>query len=262
MTNVTMETIAAARGMDVYSSDGEKIGSVEDIFHDYETRKPEWIGIGTGMFSSKRVLVPVEGAELRGDGLFVPYGKDQVKDAPDIDGDEISEETERSLYEHYGLAYSERRSGTTMAEGPPGTVGAEDEADVGRTTGAEGELDVEREGAVTRHEEELRVGKRDVGAGQARLRKWVETEPVAEDVELRRERARVTREPVDQPVGDAEIGDEEVEIPLRGEEAVIEKETVAKERVGLEKEVTTDRETVGGDVRKERVEVEGDAEER
>ena len=250
MTNVTMETIAAARGVDVYSSDGEKIGSVEDIFHDYETRQPEWIGIGSGILSSKRVLVPVEGAELRSDGLFVPYGKDQVKSAPDIKGDEISEETERNLYEHYGLAYSERRSGTTMAEGPPGTMGAEDEADV------------QQEGKVTRHEEELRVGKRDVGTGQARLRKWVETEPVAEDVELRRETARVTREPVEQPVGDAQIGDEEVEIPLRGEEAVVEKETVAKERVGLEKEVTTDRETVGGDVRKERVEIEGDADER
>ena len=260
MTNVTMETIAAARGADVYSSDGDKIGSVEDIFHDYETREPEWIGIGTGIFSTKRVLVPVQGAELRSDGLFVPYGKDQIKNSPDIDGDEIGEDTERALYEHYGLAYSERRSGTTMAEGTPGTMGAEDEADVARTM--DSDVDVERESAVTRHEEQLRVGKRDVGAGQARLRKWVETEPVAEDVELRRERARVTREPVEQPAGDAQIGDEEVEIPLRGEEAVVEKETVAKERVGLEKQVTTDRETVGGDVRKERVEVEGDADER
>ncbi len=250
MTNVTMETIAAARGMDVYSSDGEKIGSVEEIFHDYETRQPEWIGIGTGIFSTKRVLVPVEGAELRGDGLFVPYGKDQVKASPDIDADEIDENTERALYEHYGFGYSERRSGSTLPEGGPGMAGAEEA------------VDVEREGAVTRHEEELRVGKRDVGAGQARLRKWVETEPAAEDVELRRERASVTREPVERPAGDAEIGEEEIDIPLRGEEPVVRKETVAKERVGLEKDVQTERETVGDDVRKERVEVEGDVEER
>jgi uncharacterized protein (TIGR02271 family) len=249
MTNVTMETIAAARGVDVYSSDGEKIGSVEEIFHDYETRQPEWIGIGTGIFSTKRVLVPVEGAELRGDGLFVPYAKDQVKDAPEIDADEISEETERALYDHYGLSYSEQRSGSTLPEGP-GMAGAEEAADV------------EQEGTVTRHEEELRVGKRDVEAGRARLRKWVETEPVSEDVELRRERARVTREPVERPAGDEEIGEEEVDVPLRGQEAVVEKETVAKERVGLERDVETERETVGGDVRKERVEVEGDAEER
>ena len=250
MTNVTMATIAAARGVDVYSSDGDKIGSVEEIYHDYETRQPEWIGIGTGIVSTKHVLVPVEGVELRGDGLFVPYGKEQVTDSPDIDADEIDEGTERALYEHYGLSYSERRSRSTLPEGGPGTAGAEEAADI------------EREGAVTRHEEELHVGKRDVGAGRARVRKWVETEPVVEDVELRRERARVTREPVGQPASDAEIGDEEIDVSLRGEEPVLQKETIAKERVGLEKDVETDRETVGGDVRKERVEVEGDVEER
>lgn len=102
---VSMETIAAARGVDVYSSDGEKIGSVEEIYHDYETRRPEWIGIGTGIVTTKRVLVPVEGAELRGDGLFVPYAKEQVTDSPDIDADEIDEGTEQALYEHYGLSY-------------------------------------------------------------------------------------------------------------------------------------------------------------
>jgi uncharacterized protein (TIGR02271 family) len=250
MTNVTMETIAAARGADVYSSDGEKIGSVEEIYHDYETRQPEWIGIGTGIFSTKHALVPVEGADLRSDGLFVPYSKDQVKGAPEIDGDEIDEGTERSLYEHYGLSYSERRSGSTLPEGGPGTMGAEDEAQV------------EQEDAITRHEEELRVGKRDAETGRARLRKWVATEPASEDVELRRETARVTREPVDRPVGGAELGDAEIDVPLRGEEAVVEKETVAKERVGLEKDVETEREAVGGEVRKERVDVEGDLEER
>ncbi|HEV3407641.1 MAG TPA: PRC and DUF2382 domain-containing protein, partial [Gaiellaceae bacterium] len=255
MTHVTMEAIAAARGADVYSSDGEKIGSVDEIYHDYETRQPEWIGIGTGIFSTKHALVPVEGAELRSDGLFVPYSKDQVTGAPEIDADQIDESTERSLYEHYGLSYSERRSGSTLPEGGPGTT----EGAPG-TMGAEDEAPVEHEGAVTRHEEELRVGKREAETGQARLRKWVETEPVSEDVELRRERARVTREPVDRPAGDADIGEEEIDVPLRGEEAVVEKETVARERVGLEKDVDTERETVGGDVRKERVDVEGDLE--
>ena len=248
MTTVSMEAIAAARGAPVYSSEGEKIGKVEDIFEDYETRQPEWVGIGTGLLGTKRVLVPVEGAELRSDGLFVPYSKDQVKEAPDIDADEIDEGTERSLYTHYGLGYSDRRSGTTLPEGGPGTAGPEDTADV------------EREGAVTRHEEELRVGKRDMDAGSARLRKWVETEPVAEDVELRRETARVTREPVERSASAGEIGEEEIDVSLRAEEPVVQKETVAKERVGLEKDVETERETVGGEIRKERVDVEGDIE--
>ena len=91
-----------------------------------------------------------------------------------------------------------------------------------------------------------------------RLHKWVETEPVAMDVDLRQETARVTREPVNEPAGDAEIGDEEIDVPLRGERAVVQKQTVAKERVGIEKGVETDRQTVQDEVRKERVEVDGD----
>ncbi len=134
--------------------------------------------------------------------------------------------------------------------GEPGTMGAGDEADV------------QEQGMVTRHEEELRVGTRDVETGRARLRKWVETEPEEVDVALRRETARVTREPVDQPVSGGEIGDEEIDVPLRGEEAVVEKQTVAKERVGLERDVETERETVGGEVRKEQIDVEGDVDRR
>ena len=118
------------------------------------------------------------------------------------------------------------------------------------------------EGMVTRHEEELRVGTRPAETGRARLRKWVETEPQEVDVELRREAARVTRDPVEQPASGAEIGEEEVEVPLRGEQSVVEKETVARERVGLEKDVETERETVGGEVRKERIDVEGDVDRR
>ncbi|HEV3408524.1 MAG TPA: YsnF/AvaK domain-containing protein, partial [Gaiellaceae bacterium] len=182
---------------------------------------------------------------------------------------EIDESTERSLYTHYGLSYSERRSGSTLPEGGPGmtgerpgTMGTGDEADVRGRSDVQGETDVQGEGAVTRHEEELRVGTQDVEAGRARVRKWVETEPEQVDVALRRETARVTREPVDRPAGDVEIGEEEIDVPLRGEEAVVEKETVAKERVGLEKDVETQRETVGGEVRKEQIDVEGDVDRR
>ena len=116
------------------------------------------------------------------------------------------------------------------------------------------------EATVTRSEEELRVGKEASMAGRARLRKWVETEPVEMDVELRRETARVTREQIDQPVGDAQIGDDEVEVELREELPVVQKQAVAKERVGLETDVETERATVSDQVRKERVEVEGDTE--
>lgn len=244
----TVDQLARMRGSNVFSSDGEKIGSIDEIFVDEQTGKPEWIGLGTGFFGTKRVLVPVEGADVREDGVTVPYSKDQVKQTPDIDSDEISQETEDRLYGHYGLSYSEERSDTGLPEGgTQASVDASDVADVGR----------ERE-SVTRSEEELRVGKMAREAGRARVRKWVDTEPVEMDVDLKRETARVTREPIDEPVSGAEIGEAEIDVPLRAEEAVVEKQTVAKERIGLEKDVETERETVSEEVRKERVDVDGE----
>jgi uncharacterized protein (TIGR02271 family) len=230
---MTMERITEARGASVYDADGDEIGVVDEIFYDRDTREPEWIGIGTGFFGTKRVLVPLDRAQLTADGLRVPYSKDYVKDAPDIDSDEVSEQTEQELYSYYGLR-----------------------AQTGRSRGEAGKHE------VTRSEEELQVGKRQVEAGGVRLRKWVETEPVDVDLELQRETARVTREQIDQPVADVELADEEIEVPLRGEEPVAQKRTVAKERVGVEKDVRTDRETISDEVRKERVDVEGDANER
>src|ERR1700712_3191270 len=94
---ITTDRLAEMRGETVHDSAGEKIGKVEEIFYDHETGQPEWLGIGTGTFSSKRVLVPVQGASTTEDGVSVAYDKEMVKDAPDVSGDEIGEDTEREL---------------------------------------------------------------------------------------------------------------------------------------------------------------------
>jgi uncharacterized protein (TIGR02271 family) len=164
---------------------------------------------------------------------MVAYPKDHVKDGPDVDEDELTAEHEQELIAHYGLTGSQEAT-----RQPTGTSDADQ--------------------AMTRSEEEIEVGARPTEAGSARLRKWVETEPVALDVQLRREVAQVTREPIDQPVGDHEFGEDEVEVPLSAEKPVVQKQAVAKERIGLEKDVETETRTVQDEVRKERVEVEGD----
>jgi uncharacterized protein (TIGR02271 family) len=230
LSNVRLDEL---RGSTVYDDAGEKIGSVEEIFYDPATSRPEWVGIGTGLLGTKRVLVPVEGSRVTDDGLVVSYPKDHVKAGPDVDEDELTVEHEQQLIAHYGL------SGPQQAgQQPTGTADADQ--------------------AMTRSEEEIEVGSRPVETGSARLRKWVETEPVALDVELRREVAQVTREPIDQPVGDHEFGEDEIEVPLSAEKPVVQKQAVAKERIGLQKDVETETQTVQGEVRKERVEVEGD----
>jgi uncharacterized protein (TIGR02271 family) len=224
-----MDQLQGLKGAPVYDASGDQIGKVEEIFADVDSGSPEWIGLGTGFLGTKRVLVPVVGVRPEGDGLAVPYEKDHVKGSPDIDADDISSQRERELYAYYGIR------------------------------GADGSGDGDK--AVTRHEEELAVGTQEVESGRARLHKWVETEPVEMDVELQRETARVTREPVNEPVDGAEVGEESIDVPLRGERPVVQKQTVAKERVGIETDVQTDRETVREELRKEHVEIEGDVDE-
>jgi uncharacterized protein (TIGR02271 family) len=245
----TMERASQMRGETVYDSSGEKIGKVDEIFYDDDTNTPEWIGVGTGFFGNKRLLVPVQGASATDDGLTVAYDKARIKESPDISGDEVDEQTEAQLYSHYGLQASERRSDSMLPDGgvDAGTV------DRDRQTG----LPNADEQSLTRSEEELRVGKRSVDAGAVRLRKWVETEPVQADVALQRETVHVNREPVDQVVTGAEIGERTIEVPLTDEEAVVDKQVVAKERISLDKDVEERTETISDDVRKERVEVEG-----
>src|SRR5215210_3033462 len=113
---MTFERLQEAQGNPVFAADGDKIGAVEEIFYDEETRVPEWIGVGTGFFGTKRVLVPAARAEVTGDGVRVPFSKEHVKDSPDIDSDEISMETERELYAY--AAWSTRRVAPTPGSPP------------------------------------------------------------------------------------------------------------------------------------------------
>jgi uncharacterized protein (TIGR02271 family) len=249
---ITMERLETMKGSTVYDSNGEKIGSVEEVYVHYQTSEPEWIGLGTGLLGTKRVVVPAATADAQADGIAVPYSKDQVKDAPDIDGDSISQEAESALYAHYGLEYSDRRSDTGLPEGT-GSARTKGKASGGEASG---------EASVTRSEEELRVGKREVEAGHLRLHKWVETEQVDVPVEIKREKARVTREPVEGAATGEDIGEESLEVTLTEEKPVVQKETVAKERIGVEKEVERDTETVSEEVRKERVEVDDERKRR
>ncbi len=224
---------------ELLGNDDEKIGKIDAIYVDDDTGQPEWLGVRTGLFGTHVSLVPLTSATAKGDALSVPYTKDQVKDAPRIDADEtLSEQEEATLYRHYGLAYSVSRS------------------ESGRPEGA-------RPGAMTRSEEELRVGKTAREAGRVRLRKWVETEQVSTTVPVAREEVRIEREPitegnVDRAMSGPEISEAEHEVVLHEEEAVAAKQTVPKERVRLEKDIVTDEEDVGAELRKERVAVEGD----
>jgi uncharacterized protein (TIGR02271 family) len=234
------------RGRTVVDRDGEKIGKLDEIYVDRQTDEPEWALVNTGLFGTKSSFVPLKGAAPAGDDVRVAYAKDQVKEAPSIDPDgELSQQEEEGLYRHYAIDYSEQGSGS----GRP-------EATSSGTGGKSGD-------AMTRSEEELRVGTAERERGRARLRKHVVTEDVQETVPVRRDEVRVEREPitdenVDEAMSGPDISEGEHEVTLKEEEVVVEKRAVPKERVRLEKDVETDDEQVSEQVRKEKVEVEDD----
>jgi uncharacterized protein (TIGR02271 family) len=254
----TYDEVATWRGRKAVGSDGGKIGEISEVYVDAETNKPEWLAITTGMLGTNVSFVPIAEASLSGDEVQVPYDKQQVKDAPNADPDgDLSQEEEAALYRHYGLEYSEYRSDTGLAEGRRGAGDVRDRNAEGRDLSGPTTDD-----AMTRSEEELRVGKTEREAGRARLRKYVVTEQVTQTVPVQREEVRVEREPItDANVGDAmdgpAISEEEHEVVLHEEEVVAEKRAVPKERVRLEKDTVTDEQTVSEEVRKERIEEEG-----
>ncbi|WP_114186213.1 YsnF/AvaK domain-containing protein [Microvirga aerophila] len=107
-------------------------------------------------------------------------------------------------------------------------------------------------------EEELHVGKREVGHGRVRIQSRVVERPVQEQVDLREERVHVERRPVDRPLseGDAAFRDRTIEAEERREEAVVSKEARVTEEVVVRKDVEERTETVSDTVRKTEVDVE------
>jgi uncharacterized protein (TIGR02271 family) len=233
---------------------GDKIGEIDAIYVDDQTDKPEWALVATGLFGGKPTFVPLAGATPEGEDVLARVDKQQVKDAPKLDPDqELSEQQEAELFRHYGIDYTEE--GSVTAKGSPNddSAGAVGHDTSGPTT----------DDAMTRSEEELRVGTAQRERGRARLRKYVVTEEVQKTVPVQREEVRVEREPitdanVDQATSGPEISEEEHEVVLSEEEVVVEKRAVPKERVRLDKETVTDEETVSEEVRKEQIEAEGD----
>jgi uncharacterized protein (TIGR02271 family) len=206
-------------------------------------------------------------SEDRTEAMYGRDTRDDVRGERYADGDDVRGEgvTDRVGDDVRGDRYAEGDDvrGDRYAEGDDvrGDRYAEgDDATVGRS-GTAGE------DAMTRSEEELSVGTQRRETGRARLRKYVETETVEQTVPVRREEVRVEREPItdenmDAAMSGSEITEAEHEVTLHAEEPVVEKRTVPKERVRLDKDVHTDEETVSDEVRRERIETEGDAEGR
>lgn len=272
------------RGWEIRDQSGEKIGEVKDLLVDQSAMKVRYLDaeLGGGIFSSgRRVLIPVGVARLdeRDDAVLLSATAAALQQYPEYDGSTVSRDYETSLrrsadssfegthdtQDFYGHAHYEergifgsRRTGATAAGAAAGATGAA----FGNTDRTDRDhLDRDRLGAdqearVVRSEEELSVGTRQVQAGEAYLRKRVETEQVHQNVAVTHEEVEIERRPLGAGASmNATITDDEIRIPLMAEEVVVEKRIVPKEEIVIRKHAVQEEQVVDETLRRERVDV-------
>jgi uncharacterized protein (TIGR02271 family) len=239
---IARESIQSMLGNTAYDRSHDKIGRVGNVYVDDRTGQPEWITVHTGRFGQRETFVPLEPAELRRGEVVLPFEKERVINAPNVDAEaagHLSEQDEARLYEYYSM---------TSPSIP------------------EGRAKPTTDNAMTRSEEQLRVGTANREVGRVHLRKYVVTEDEQQTVPVHKETVRLEREPVTEANRAAmpgpDISEADYEVVRHEEQPVVARETVPKERVRLTTDETTDQQTVGGKVRKERIAVEGLEEEQ
>ena len=296
---LSVDDVLAARSGKAYDSDGDKVGSVGEVYLDDQTGQPAWVTVNTGLFGTSESFVPLEGARVEGDDLHLPYSKAKIKDAPRQDADKhLDVEQEEALYHYYGLGngagdrrdfdgdrdrrdFDGDRDRDAAVGGAAGTAGAAGVAGAaGRDRDFDGDrrdvtADRDRDGhtvddkardiadngdgeGVVRHEERVNVGTERRESGKARLRKYVVTDQQQVDVPVSREEVNVTREPMNERASNVTLGEQTETVTLHEERPVVDKETVAVERVGLDVDEVRDTERVQTEVAHEEVEVEVD----
>ncbi len=109
-------------------------------------------------------------------------------------------------------------------------------------------------------EEQLNVEKRQANLGEVQVHKTVTQEQVNVPVELRREEVHVDQHDVtNRPLESGEVAtafqEGTIRVPVRGEEAVVNKQTVVTGEVAINKTVTAEQQTISDSVRREHVQV-------
>src|ERR1700712_324501 len=289
MTNA--QTPESYLGKNAVDAQGDKIGSVGQVYLNDQTGEPDWITVNTGLFGMRESFAPLQGSSFNGEDVVLPFDKAVVKDAPDVaDSSHLDGDEQERLYSYYqqylsdaggrGADTSYQRNTVTQDDADYASQGSDlnqadlNQADLNQADLNQADLPSDRgretvgpdtsgpttDDAMTRSEEHLNVGTERVEAGRARLRKYVVTEQQSVTVPVSHEEVRVEREPItDENRRDAldgpGISEEEHEVLLHAERPVVQTEAVPVERVRLGTETVTEQQNVTGEVRKEQIEV-------
>lgn len=184
----------------------------------------------------------------------------------EVDGDENGDRIVQVLEQTSSVDLEERQRGWQQEGWTPYQQNQQQQTGGGSTQQVAGNAtaSVEEE-RIPIVEEELRVGKREVERGGARVRSYIREVPVQEEVTLREEHVQVERRPVEQAAGTAStaatasgdmLQDRTIEMVERAEEAVVQKVANVREEVVLTKTAEERTEQIQDTVRRTEVEVE------
>lgn len=214
------------KGDDVYASDGQKIGDVEEVGNDY---------------------IKLDRSYFQGD-IYVPSSA-----ITNIAEDRVDINTASSQIESIGW----NQMPTTGYQSTTTDTGHDYDTQTSETRTSD-------EGAtrIPRHEEELVAEKGEREAGRVQISKDVEEQEQTLDVPVTSEEVHVTSRTVDRPATDTDeaFREETLEVPVHEETVDTHKETRVAEELDVEKRAREDTERVSDTVRKERFDVteEGD----
>jgi hypothetical protein len=117
MANV--ERIEDWLGQQVLDANGGKLGKLDEIYYDLDSRDPVFVSVKSGLLGRHSQLVPVHGATVGRDYFRVAYTKELIDQAEESSGDTLGDGDVQRLAATYGLdlsRYRELRSGTELSE--------------------------------------------------------------------------------------------------------------------------------------------------
>lgn len=105
---MNLDDPACLDGATVVGVDGQKLGSVDAVYFDNASDRPQWVAVRGGLFGTRVALVPLRRADYTDEALRVPFDKVQLRHAPHHDtGRDLSAADEASLYRYYGIDYAD-----------------------------------------------------------------------------------------------------------------------------------------------------------
>ncbi|MBV9358728.1 MAG: PRC and DUF2382 domain-containing protein [Chloroflexi bacterium] len=242
-----------ADGMDVYDTNGDKIGTVSEVFDAAQSGGSSGSGGGylrvpTGFLGLGREHhIPFSDIRsVSGDRIDLGVSRDQLDDLGYGDSPTTIEDDDADTV-------ADERSTTVPPVGTRQISSEETTRPVARQPG-----DAGLPRRLQLREEELIPRKRTVQTGEVRVRTDVVEEqrtievPVAHE-EVYVERHAADRRPADRPI--AEHG-ETIEVPVMEEEVTVEKRPVVYEEVEVGKRAEQQTESVDATVRREELRVE------